>query len=273
MAIFDFGKKGREEKAFLSAEEERQRIENEKQQEEEARKQQEEEARKRREEQEKELQEALLLQRMRTYAGFIKYTDVNCEVFVQAGYICSYDDIEFTAEITPEEKALRFINEEGKKEENYNVSFDIKMVYMGGNKCKLIPRIIFQEERYTKYGEHDTLSKVLLKNGENRYILNVSNVSTVSYNEDYIGRVEKDKAVYLIGVNTVAALRDIVSSKDLDKAIRVGYYTKRLDRYCINQIKSFLDTCEHAGIFEQEDFKKCDDSCVVLTQFNEETNV
>lgn len=276
MAIFDFGKKEREEKARLSAEEEQKRVaeeEERKRKEEEERKRKEEEERRRQEELEKDRQEALALMRIQPYVGFMKYTDVKCEVFAQAGFKCSYDDIEFTAEIAPEDKALKFRDEKGQEERNFKVSFDIKMVYVGGNKCALTPRIIFQEMRYNEYREYKQLSKVYLKNGENRYVLNISDVSTVSYNSEYSGHVEEDQAVYIIGVKTVDILREMVSPNNLDKAIRVGYHTKRLAQHNINRIKGFLDVCERAGIFEQEFFKIHEDSCVVLTKFNEETNV
>lgn len=290
MGIFDFRKKAREEQTDLNPQEteyqqtmdeEQKRLDAEEKEKqalaeaervrvaEEERKRQEEEKRIREAEEEKRRQEQETRKRMAVYQGFEKYTEVNCSVFADAHYECTYDDIQFTAEIAPPKEHVIELKKDKDDISYSTIAFDVKMIYNGEKKCSLLPRIIFKEKRHPRYGEYESLSKVYLKNGENRYVLDLSNVSTVSGNSEYFGRQELDTAVYPIGPNTVSALKDLFSSGDLDKAIKVGYESKRLDLTTINQIKSFIETCEQAGIFEQQDFKHLNDGCHVLTLFND----
>ena len=99
---------------------------------------------------------------------------------------------------------------------------------------------------------------------------NVANITAI--NNDIIEIKETDEidtSVYIVGPKLLSALNDIISSPpEYDKAIRIGYYTSQLTSQDIDKIEKFVEICNEAGIFEQEEFLALNDTCSVLTSLN-----
>ena len=73
-----------------------------------------------------------------------------------------------------------------------------------------------------------------------------------------------------MGSNTLVMLNDFINADSTyEKVVRIGkYWTSYLNHECIEQIRSFVEICRKAGVFDQEAFINEKDSCRVLTMFN-----
>ncbi len=113
---------------------------------------------------------------------FQNYTDVDLSVFINKGYSCDYDDFEFAAEIYPVNNKIVYegTNDEGTND-TYTIKLDIKVVYSASS-CVMVPRMIFTRSGYGIYYD-DRMSDMYIKNGENRYVVDVSGCSRTSYSK------------------------------------------------------------------------------------------
>ena len=235
----------------------------------ERKKQQEEEQKRKREEEARKL--------MAVYDNFASHTSVNCKAFADAGFQCNFDDMEYTAEISPAEKYIdssyvkdgKYNIEDGKKTpSSYSttVALDLKMICVGG-KCVLYPRINVRCWFGTRFGQK-TIEKMYIKVGENRYVATLPNVTTYTERSNY-GSYETDYATLALGADDIDILRQIATGKYQSK-IRLGNGEGRMELTDkdVRDIKSFLDVCDRAGVFEQALFKAEAARFSAITLFN-----
>jgi len=246
------------------------------------------------------------------YPHFSKYTSVDCTVFAEAGYSCMYDQMRFTAEISPENDEFNLHDEDfipneadeneleeseteyaefaetddgedeviemnrGRDETEYveyvrggddrcNVSLSVKMEYSFDGGCALKAALTFFQLRRDENEMPLPLNEVLIKAGENRYALRVSN-ATISAS----GRRCEDEGVYYIGKNSLDALKDLTAcvKRGLPCAIRIGYHTFTVSRQNAELLEGFLGVCDKAGVFDQDCFTEDEKTCSVITKFN-----
>lgn len=191
---------------------------------------------------------------------FAPYTSVDLNVFIDKGYSCYYDDFEFMAELSPANSAIQYEY----KDTTYTITMDIKVLYSAG-KCTLIPRLIFKRSGSKPYYD-DRMTKVYIKNGENRYIIDVSGCSRSSSSKYYTAT---DSSVEPMYVGGLVMLKDIAEYPQAIQ-VKMGSYT---DTFTLTgpqqlQLKAFYEDCKAAGIFDQDSLLRTDDYSI-KTLFNQ----
>jgi len=194
---------------------------------------------------------------------FAPYTNVDLNIFIDKGYSCGYNDFEFTAEISPANSDIEYKKSIGGLETTYTIAMDIKVIYSAG-KCTLVPRLVFTRSGYKPYAD-DRMTDVYIKNGENRYIVDVSDCSRRSSSKDYTAT---DRSVEPMFVGGLVMLQDIAEYPQT-VTVKMGSYS---DAFTLTaeqqqQLKAFYEDCKAAGIFEQ-DFLLCTDDYSIKTLFN-----
>ena len=181
---------------------------------------------------------------------FADYTDVDLDVFINKGYSCSYDDFDFSAELAPADDTILL-------DSFYDstIQMDIKVLYSAGS-CALIPRLIF-------YTGGITISEVYIRNGGNRYIIDVSDCSR------YDDTVVSVKPIHKGGKIMLEDLALYPQTIDVKMGVLREYTLTDADQELISQ---FYNDCLEAGIFDQEFMSNTDDYSI-RTLFNENTVV
>ncbi|MFR2457879.1 MAG: hypothetical protein ACLTAO_01760 [Christensenellales bacterium] len=194
---------------------------------------------------------------------FAEHTDIDLDVFINNGYSCYYDDFEFSAEIAPANNVIEYHGYD-----DYSIKMDIKVLYSAGS-CMFIPRLIFERAITSTYFD-DRMSKVYIRNGDNRYIIDVSGCSrstsskysTVTYKSvepiRIGGRIMlEDLALYPQTIDVkMGSYGDVFTLTDADKELINNFYTD----------------CLEAGIFSQDCMIDTDDY-YIRTLFNENSVV
>ncbi len=189
---------------------------------------------------------------------FQPYTNVNLEVFTKAGYYCYYDDFKFMAEIAPSGRIS-----DKDEYDTYTISADIKMLYSAGE-CILIPRLIFKRNGMFTYYD-DRMEDVYIKNGENRYIIDVSGCARSTNSKSSTATDSSVEPIYDIGY---FMLQDIAENAQT-VTVRFGVYEEFvLTTANIDFLKNFYNTCKEAGVFSQKASAYSDDYAI-RTLFNE----
>lgn len=195
---------------------------------------------------------------------FQPYTKVDLSVFINKGYDCYYDDFEFMAEIDPAGGDIVY----SARDDEYTISMDIKILYNAGT-CTLIPRMIFKRSGQKTYFD-DRMSKVYIKNGNNRYIIDVANCSRSTNSKSYIGTDSSVEPIYSAGI---IMLQDLATAPK-NVVVKMGSYTDVFTLKAVDLllIKSFFEDCKAAGIFEQPNMGQADDY-LIKTMHNENAPV
>ncbi len=198
-------------------------------------------------------------------ARFKDYTDVNLDVFINKGYNCYYDDFEFMAEISPAKK-IEVTTGSGSYADTYTIKLDIKVIYSAGS-CVLVPRMIFTRKGFDTYCD-DRMTDVYIKNGENRYIVDVSGCSRSSSSKNYTAT---DSSVEPMYVGGLVMLEDLAKyPKDI--TVKMGSYADTITLTAADKqlLKEFYNDCLEAGIFDQSFLIQSDDYSI-RTLFNANT--
>ncbi len=193
------------------------------------------------------------------FSKFQPYTTVDLSVFKDAGYTSSYDAYAFTAELYPR---VSEISDEGKYD-TVKIKLDLKLVYSAG-KCTVAPRMIFSRSgKYSYYD--DRMTDIYIKNGENRYKIDVSGCSRSSNSKS---STATDSSVEPIRKTGTMMLADLAhSSYEIDVLFN-GYQTMTLTEGRKKIITDFYDTCLKAGVFDQDTLYIFEDDYSILTLFN-----
>ncbi len=209
------------------------------------------------------------------YANLSHHTTLNLDAFAEAEYICNYDRMEYTAIIRPEDEYLdscyldnnKYNYKDGKKCPPVNhptVSLDVRMVPINGQlvcypriciKC-IFPAIIYS-----------TINRLLIRIGENRYVATLSDVSTFTQSDSW--KTETDIATLILGYDDINILCEIADGKyqsEICMGLKQGEMI--LTDKDTADVRSFLDICKRAGVFEQPEFKKLPNAFSVITKFN-----
>ena len=186
---------------------------------------------------------------------FAEHTDIDLDVFINNGYSCYYDDFEFSAEIAPANNVIEYHGYD-----DYSIKMDIKVLYSAGS-CTFIPRLIF---------ERSGMSKVYIRNGDNRYIIDVSGCSR-SASSKY--STATDKSVEPMRIGGRIMLEDLALYPQTIE-VKMGSYgdvftLTDADKELIN---NFYTDCLEAGIFSQDCMIDTDDY-YIRTLFNENSVV
>lgn len=217
------------------------------------------------------------------YDNFAQYGSVDCKVFSDNKYKCSYDSFEFTAEISPETPYLdvSFSKKDGqyveassyddkdeatgyKLNNDIRLSVDIKMLYDGLN-CCYYPRLIFRDRYSLSY--NSTPDQIIIKNGENRYRIMVSGATTYRESSSF-GTYETFYNAIPFGPKDYEVLKEIAEGK-YATSIKIGdhgyMYLKEKD---YADLKAFLDICEQAGVFDQDCYAAQENRFFQFTNLN-----
>ena len=200
-----------------------------------------------------------------TMKKFQPYTDMKMDVLEKYGFTTkSYDDFAFTAELQPSIDTISYAD----SYDTYTIQMDIKAVY-SGKSCTLYPRLIFTREgTYTYYDNR--MENVYIRNGENRYQVDVSGCSRYSKSDKYGGGTATDSSVEILCGNGIAVLKDIANS-DNSIHVRFDYYGGKDITLSVTDkaaLKKFYDACEEAGIFEQDALYTLQDDFSAITLLN-----
>ena len=198
---------------------------------------------------------------------FQPYTDVDLEVLINAGYKCtSYDDFEFKAFIQPPVHTINY------KGSITRYKIDMEIIIIPDKAGVLVsPRFIFSRAGLGPYYEGQ-LKKIFIKNGENRYSVDAAGcLRTV----DSSGYSAKDLLVAPLNLVGICMLRDISLYPQDQITFKMGsdmdvtelFYSNAT---VINAFKNFYNTCEEAGIFNQEYLLTHSDRYSIITLHNEE---
>ncbi len=195
---------------------------------------------------------------------FQPYTDVDISVLENEGFTCKYDEMSFTAELSPKTSEITW-GEKGDFKDQYRVTLDIKVIYAAG-KAVFIPRLIFRREGWHTYFD-DLMDEVSIKNGENRYRIDVSGVSRSTSSSSYSATEQVVEPMGIVGLNM---LKDIATNNK-GIVIRIG---SSGDHYWLKTTESaafidFYNACEKAGVLSQEYLVAYTDHCHIITLFNE----
>lgn len=190
---------------------------------------------------------------------FAPYTNVDLNVFIDKGYSCYYDDFEFMAEISPVNNTITYGTDD-----TYTIKMDIKVIYSAGS-CTLVPRLIFTRKGMQTYID-SSMSDVYIKNGENRYIIDVSGCSRSSSSKSYTAT---DSSVEPMYVGGLIMLQDIAEYPQAI-SVKMGSFAEShtLTAEQQQQLKAFYEDCKAAGIFDQDFLLRTDDY-TIKTLFNE----
>lgn len=195
------------------------------------------------------------------------YSTVDLNVFKDAGYKLTYVEMEFVAELTNPKEITATIASSSKylPDDTYTIKMDLRMVW-NGSTCTWVPRLILKANGYKTYA-YGALKEVFIKVGENRYVINASGASRSTDNKNYTA---SESSVEPFGPVGLEALRYIANT---DKEVKVAFDNRgtfTLTSADIAALKSFLDLCEKAGVFEQPAFLLNVDDYSTLTKFNKD---
>ena len=202
------------------------------------------------------------------FSKFQPCTTVDLSVFKDAGYTSSYDEYAFTAELYPRtskisQEVAHRISDSTKT--TCTVNFDLKLVYVGGN-CFVTPRMIFSRSGMYVYA-CDRMTDIYIKNGENRYLVDVSGCSRSSSSKSYTATDTSVEPMHRKGTTMLADLAHstyaIDVSFDGDSSC-----TMTLTEDDKKAISDFYDTCLKAGVFDQDTLYSFEDDYSILTLFN-----
>lgn len=191
---------------------------------------------------------------------FKSYTDVDVQLFFIKGYSCYYDDFEFMAEISPVKNEI--VHEATK--DTYTIKLDIKVIYSAGS-CVLVPRMIFTREGMKTYID-DRMTDVYIKNGGNRYIVDVSGCSRSSSSKYSTATDSSVEPMYAGGI---VMLKDLAENPQTIE-VKMGSYA---DSFYLTEadkqiLKDFYNDCLEAGIFDQSFLLNQTDDYTIRTLFN-----
>ena len=198
---------------------------------------------------------------------FQPYTNVDLSVFEAAGYNCSYDQWSFTAELSPSTNKISWKAQDPDYSyisDDCSISVDVKVVY-GAGSATLVPRFIIYRSGTNAYFD-SRMDEVYIKNGENRYRIDVTGVSRSTDSKNYSATESTVEPFYLSGSIMLA---DLAKSNE-----SISVCINRIDEYTLTDadktiIKDFYETCEKAGIFGQEFINSRIDNAHIITLFNE----
>lgn len=198
---------------------------------------------------------------------FQPYTNVDLSVFDSAGFSCNYDKWGFTAELSPASNMITWKAVDPDYSSFYDdcsITMDIKVVYAAGS-ATLVPRFIIHRSGVNAYFD-SRMDEIFIKNGENRYRIDATGVSRSTDSKSYTATESVVEPFYLSGCIMLADLAN--SSDDISVCIN------RVDEYTLTDadksiIKNFYDTCEKAGIFNQDFINSRIDNAHIITLFNE----
>lgn len=198
-------------------------------------------------------------------ARFADYTDVDLSVFIQKGYSCYYNDFEFSAELSPENNTIKYQDNGGYFSDTYTIEFDIKVLYSAGS-CVLIPRMIFRRSGDRTYYD-DRMSDVYIRNGGNRYIIDVSGCSRSSSSKNSSATDSSVEPMYNGGR---IMLEDLALYPQTEIEVKIGSYATSFTLTDEDKqvISNFYADCKEAGIFNQTFLNRTDDYSI-RTLFNE----
>lgn len=200
-----------------------------------------------------------------TMQKFQPYTKVKMDVLEKFGFTTkSYDDFAFTAELQPSTDTISYAD----SYDTYTIQMDIKVVYSGKN-CTLYPRLIFTRKgTYTYYD--DAMEVVYIRNGENRYQVDVSGCYRYSKSSKYGDGTATDSSVEILCSDGGAMLKDIVNSNNTIH-VKFDYYGGSditLSSDDKEALKKFYDACVLAGIFKQDALYTLQDDFSAITLLN-----
>ena len=171
-----------------------------------------------------------------------KYGTVNCQVFNQEQYFIDYDDMKFSAHISPD------------KEYSDRMLLEVMMVYEN-NECVYYPIL----KKSFWLNPHNLIR---IKAGENRYIIPLSNVFESEYSSDYYVDLP-------LGPKDIEVIKYLASGKYTVK-YEAGANDGTLDQTVLDRLNKFIDVCQRAGVFEQPAFLSRENKIIPFTLFNED---
>lgn len=221
-------------------------------------------------------------QRKAIYNTFASHTNVDCKVFAEAGFICDFDDMEYTANITPANEYIYssyLFNDEYRYEMTDRgrripktfvnaVGLDLRMLLIEKS-CVFFPRINVRARIYPALAQK-TIEDVYIKVGENRYAAHLPDVTIDTNDCSVLNTREVDYATLPLGYDDISILREIVTGHH-QTMIRLGKIRRaiELNDHDIQDIKSYLDVCDQAGVFQQAQFMSIKAQFNVITKFND----
>ena len=197
---------------------------------------------------------------------FQPYTEVDLSIFDDAGWTCTVDEWNFTAEVEPV-KQIKKIEGDGSYKDSYSIKMDLKLVYSTGT-CQVVPRLIFERSGMLTYFD-DRMTNVYIRNGENRYRIDTRGCSRSSSAKT---STATDTSVEAMSLTGIPILEDLANSK-YPIQVKIGDFASTIDLTESDQdaIKEFYDTCEKAGIFDQLYLQIIEDDYEAITIFNEDS--
>ena len=198
---------------------------------------------------------------------FQPYTKVDLSVFEAAGYNCRYDQWGFTAELNPSTDKISWTAQDPEYSyvsDDCSITVDVKVVY-GAGAATLVPRFIIYRSGTNAFLD-SRMDEVYIKNGENRYRIDVTGVTRSTDSKYYTATESVVEPFYLSGCIMLA---DIANSSE-----EVSVCINKIDEYTLSDadkttIKNFYETCKSAGIFDQEFINTRMDHTHIITLFNE----
>ena len=199
-----------------------------------------------------------------------QHTDVKIDVLEKYGFTTTYyDDFLFTAELAPQKDTITCASNNPKNyPDEYTIQMDIRVVG-SGTQCVLFPRLIFKRTGSTVYYD-DRMATVYIRNGENRYSVDVSDCSRSSKSNQYGGGTATDSSVKVLRADGISMLQDIANSNNTVH-LKFDYYGGSditLSAENKKALTNFYNACLEAGIFEQEALFAIQDDYSIITLFN-----
>lgn len=198
-----------------------------------------------------------------TMQKFQPYTRMKLDVLEKYGFTTvAYDDFTFTAEFRP---AMNTINcaSNSEYDDKYTIEMVIKADYSGGY-CHVFPYLIFTRKgSYTYYD--DVMETVYIRNGENRYKVDVSGCARYSNGNG----TAMDISAEVLGMRGMPILEEIINSNNTIhvKFDNYGGSDITLSAEDIEVLANFYNACKEAGFCEQMSLSLYDDYSTI-TQFN-----
>ena len=138
------------------------------------------------------------------------------------------------------------------------------MIYAAGE-ATLIPRLIFYRQGWGTYFDN-RMDEVLIKNGENRYRINVSGVSRYTDSKNYSATEQTVEPMCFVGY---LMLKDIATGSS---AVSIRFNSKTAYTFTQEEkeaFAAFYNSCVKAGIYNQEYLLTNTDNYHIITLFNE----
>ncbi len=190
------------------------------------------------------------------------HASIDLTPFKGSNYTGAFDDFAYTAELYPENCAIKYDESTSYWKKNATLDFDIKMVY-SADVMTFLPRMKLNAENSYKYSFSDLYIKV----GQNRYHYEFS---TSSYYSSY-SEIYTESIVLPLGPEAIKPLREIVET-DLPVSIKLqgsgGSFNLPMTSQTRTALAAFIGDCEKAGIFNQVSWALFDSNCTQITDFN-----